>query len=181
MQCQLSKFPSPASSFPPTPATTATALVLSSFALGREGGVETLCLEGIKLTCRMEAAREERNRINQPPSPTTYTHTGAMDLLSHQQEHPVLPTTAAHAEFYAFLHIPGHAPGPPRQECAPNSSGGLPGQLQRGQLLQGVSRAPRSPLWRLSGALTTSSHQLGGIRRWGAKHLLSCFAAAKGN
>lgn len=87
--------------------------------------METLCFEGVKLTCRMEAAREERNRINQPPSPSTNTHThsGAMDWLSHRQEHPVLPTTAAHAEFYAFLHIPGRAPRPPRQGRCPELIG----------------------------------------------------------
>lgn len=67
----------------------------------------------------MEAAREERIIINQPPSPTTHTRSGAMDWLSHQQEYPALPTTAAHAEPYAvFPRSPGHAPGPPRQKRA---------------------------------------------------------------
>lgn len=65
------------------PPTTTTALVLSSFALGREGGMEILCFEGIKLTCRMEAAREEKNRINQPPSPSTHTHTQAQWIGFH--------------------------------------------------------------------------------------------------
>lgn len=123
-----------------------TAPVLSSYTLGRERWRHS-AFEGTKLTCRMEAAREERNVINQPPSPTTHTGSGAMNWLSHQQEHPVLPTTAAHAEPYVFPHISKHAPKPPRQEGAdvepvvgaPSASGGLPRQLQQGQLLQEVS------------------------------------------
>lgn len=136
----------------PTAATTTTAPVLSSFALGREGGVEILRFEAIKLTCRMEAAREERNRINQPPNPSTYTHTLRRNGLAFT---PAGTSRSAHyGSTCGVLRVPNTSPDmhqrPPRQEGAPNPSGGLPGQLQRGQLLQGVSRAPRSPLWRFS-------------------------------
>lgn len=115
--------------------------------------METLCFEGVKLTCRMEAAREERNRINQPPSPSTntHTHTQAQWIGFHTGRNiPFCPLRQHMRSSTRSYTSPDVHRGLRGKEGAPNSSGGLPGQLQRGQLLQGVSRAPRIPLWRLS-------------------------------
>lgn len=104
MQCQLSKFPSPASSFPPHHRHCPGPLL----SCAGEGGMETLCFEGVKLTCRMEAAREERNRKNQPPSPSKNTHTLRRNGLAFA---PAGTSRSAHyGSTCGVLRVPTHPP-----------------------------------------------------------------------
>lgn len=102
--------------------------------------MEILCFEGIKLTCRMEAAREERNRINQPPNPSTYTHTLGRNRLAFT---PAGTSRSAHyGSTCGVLRVPTH----PRTCTEASEEGRCPELIGRASQATSAGSAPARSL-----------------------------------